>query len=120
MNRFETGNNKLQIGVLGAALLLLLVLPPLTPHIYLWKLGRIPLSSMQMLYAVLSTELVVATYIWGVGFWSRFEPRGPATGGEGQQMGGAAQVPQPGTIPPVQKSLVAPGQPPVGPLQGGR
>ena len=102
VNRFETGNNRLQIGVLGAGLLLLLVLPPLTPYIYLWKMGRIPLSPMQMLYALLSTELVVATYIWGVGFWSRFEPRSTVAGAEGQQTGGAA-----------------PAQPAGGPTQGG-
>lgn len=120
MNRFETGNNKLQIGVLVTALLLLLVLPPLTPYIYVWKLGKIPLSPMQMLYGILSIELVVATYIWGVGFWSRFEPRGAVAGAEGQPAGGAAQAPQSGTILPVQKNAAAPAQPPVQPPQGGR
>ena len=119
MNRFETGHNKLQLGVLVAALLLLLALPPLTPHISIWKLGKIPLSPMQMLYAVLSTELVLATYIWGVGFWSRFEPRGTVAGAEGQQAGGPAPAPQAGTLPAVQKSGAAPAQPAGGPPQGG-
>jgi hypothetical protein len=55
------------------AIVLLFVLPGLSG----WTIpgmGKITLSWMQLFYGVLSLELALAVYTWGVGNWSRFEP----------------------------------------------
>jgi hypothetical protein len=100
VNKFETARFRLKIGFAGVALVLLLGLPPLTPYIWIWKIGRIPLSPMQMFYAVLSSELVLAVYIWGVGSWSRFEPPQTSSGSLTQQRSSPAQALQPPGPPP--------------------
>jgi hypothetical protein len=95
VNKFETARNKLKIGFAATALVLLLGVPPLTPYIWIWRLGRIPLSPMQMFYAVLSIEIVLAVYIWGVGNWSRFEPPHTPSASEDQELNRPTGTPQP-------------------------
>ena len=48
---------------------------------WLWPLIKKPewiasfsLSPLQVLYAIISLEVSVAVYVWGVGSWSRYEP----------------------------------------------
>ena len=48
---------------------------------WLWPLIKKPewiasfsLSPLQVLYAIISLEVTVAVYVWGVGSWSRYEP----------------------------------------------
>jgi hypothetical protein len=71
--KFEVKRFGLQITFVVVAILLLVALPLLTPHIPFWNVAKI-LSPLQMLYAVLSSEIALAVYMWGVGNWSRFEP----------------------------------------------
>ena len=55
------------------AFVLLFVLPGLSG----WTIPgmvKITFSWMQLFYGVLSVELTLAVYTWGVGNWSRFEP----------------------------------------------
>lgn len=59
------------------AVVLLFVLPSLSGCSIPW-IGKITFSWMQLFYGVLSLELALAVYTWGVGNWSRFEPRQPA------------------------------------------
>jgi hypothetical protein len=100
--------------ILLVAALFLFVLPPITPYINVPKLGKIPLSGLQMFYAVLSLEIVLVVYVFGVGVLSRVEPH-PISAGYPPQPGNApAPTPQPGPPPPAQKTT-----PPVTP-QGGR
>jgi hypothetical protein len=112
MKRFKI--TRMNVVILLVAALLLFVLPPLTPYIDLPMLGKIPLSGMQMFYAVLSLEIVLAVYIFGVGVLSRTQPQ-PISAGYPPQPGSIpAPTPQPGPTPPAQA-----GTPPVTP-QGGR
>jgi len=55
------------------AIVLLFVLPSLSECTIPW-MGKITFSWMQLFYGVLSLELALAVYTWGVGNWSRFEP----------------------------------------------
>jgi hypothetical protein len=104
---------KSNVVILLFAALFLFVLPPLTPYIDIPKLGKIGLSGMQMFYGVLSLEIVLAVYIFGVGVLSRSQPQ-PISAGYPPQPGSIpAPTPQPGPTPPAQKST-----PPVTP-QGG-
>src|SRR5580693_645501 len=80
---------KSNVVILLFAALFLFVLPPLTPYIDIPKLGKIGLSGMQMFYGVLSLEIVLAVYIFGVGVLSRSQPQ-PISAG---------YPPQPGSIP---------------------
>jgi hypothetical protein len=112
MKRFKI--TKLKAVILLVAALFLFVLPPLTPYIDIPRLGKIPLSGQQMFYAVLSLEIVLAVYVFGVGVLSRFEPQPVSAGYPPQPGSGPAPTPQPGVAPPVQT-----GTPPVTP-QGGR
>lgn len=91
MSPFETKRLRLKIAFVAVAIILLVLLPLLTPYISVWKVGKIPLSPMQMLYAVLSCECVLAVYLWGVGNWSRFEPPQNASGSAARQ---AVEPPQ--------------------------
>ncbi|OLE45908.1 MAG: hypothetical protein AUG46_11290 [Acidobacteria bacterium 13_1_20CM_3_58_11] len=105
MNKFETTRFRLKIGFAVAAVLLPFVLPFMAPFLGIYAGGKIPLSGIQVVYAVLSSEIALAVYLWGVGNWSRFEPPfspAPST----PQTGGAPQPPGP-----------APGAPPA--PQGG-
>jgi hypothetical protein len=112
MKRFKI--TKLNAVILVVAALFLFVVPPLTPYIDIPKLGKIPLSGMQMFYAVLSLEIVVAVYVFGVGVLSRTQPQ-PISAGYPPQLGSIpAPTPQPGPTPPAQA-----GTPPATP-QGGR
>lgn len=101
MQRFKL--TKWNAGILLVAALLLFVLPPLIPYIDIPLLGKIPLSGLQMFYAVLSLEIVLAVYVFGVGVLSRSEPQ-PISAG---------YPPQPSPTPAAQEST-----PPVTP-QGG-
>jgi|HubBroStandDraft_3_1064219.scaffolds.fasta_scaffold19676_2 hypothetical protein len=104
---------KSNVVILLFAALFLFVLPPLTPYIDIPKLGKIGLSGMQMFYGVLSLEIVLAVYIFGVGVLSRSQPQ-PISAGYPPQPGSIpAPTVQPGPTPPAQKST-----PPVTP-QGG-
>jgi hypothetical protein len=111
MKRFKI--TKLNAVLLVVAALFLFLLPPLTPYIDLPWLGKIPLTGLQMFYAMLSLEIVLAVYIFGVGVLSRFQPQEISSGYPPQPGSGSAQTPQPGPTPPVQKS-----NPPVTPLGG--
>ena len=81
------------------ALALLIGLPFLAPNINKihegWNLSR-----TQLLYVVLSSEIAVAVYVWGVGNWSRFEPPSSA----------AAPSNQANTDPSGQPTDAAPGK----------
>jgi len=99
---------KLNAVILLVAALFLFVLPPLTPYIDVPKLGKIPLSGMQMFYAVLSLEIVLAVYIFGVGVLSRTQPQ-PISAGYAPQAGSIpVATPQPGPTAPAQKLPVTP------------
>jgi hypothetical protein len=112
MNRLKM--TKLNAVILVVAALFLFVLPPLTRYIDLPWFGKIPLSGMQMFYAVLSLVIVLAVYIFGVGVLSRTQPQ-PISAGYPPQPGSIpAPTPQQCSSPPAQKST-----PPVTP-QGGR
>lgn len=100
MNKFETTRFRLKIGFAVAAVLLPVVLPCLAPYLGIHEGGKISLSRMQVLYAVLSVEIALAVYIWGVGNWSRFEPPPSASGSSAAAASGAAQPPGPGAAPP--------------------
>jgi hypothetical protein len=95
MQRFKL--TKWNAGILLVGALLLFVLPPLTPYIDIPMLGKIPLSGLQMFYAVLSLEIVLAVYVFGVGVLSRSEPQ-PISAG---------YPPQPGPTPPAQENTPA-------------
>lgn len=108
MNPFKTKRLKFKVLFVSVAGLLLVVLPLLTP--YAAKFGKIPLSPIQMLYAVLSLEIVLAIYTWGVGNWSRFEPPQNASGSPSRQVGNPPQVQRTPSTPPLQNSVVPPTQ----------
>jgi hypothetical protein len=74
MNKFETDRHRLKIVFVVGLILLPVVLPILAPSVGIREGGRISLSGLQVLYAVLSMEIVMTVYIWGVGNWSRYEP----------------------------------------------
>lgn len=96
MNKFETTRFRLKIGFVVAAVLLPFVLPFMAPFFGIYEGGRIPLSGIQVAYAVLSSEIALAVYIWGVGNWSRFEPPRFSPASSTPQTGGAPQPPGPG------------------------
>ena len=77
MNKFETNRLRLKIGFAVGAVLLPILLPLLAPLLGIHEGGKISLNGLQVLYAVLSAEIALAVYIWGVGNWSRFEPPQP-------------------------------------------
>jgi hypothetical protein len=120
VNRFKTTMFRLKMAI-GVALLVLIALPPLTPYIYIWGLGKIPLSPLQMIYVILSVEIVLAVYAWGVGDWSRFEPPQTSSVSAVQETNSPAQPPGPSPTPPVPQNVAPPSQPPGTPpaLQGG-
>jgi hypothetical protein len=103
VNPFEIKRLRLKIVFAAVAILLLVALPPVTPHLSIWKVGKIPLSPFQMLYLVLSSEIVLAVYLWGVGNWSRFEPPQIPTGSPAPKLGGPVQPPPTVDTPPVQE-----------------
>lgn len=74
MDKFETERLRLKLGFAVFAILLPVVLPVLAPSVGIHEGGRIPFDRLQVLYAVLSVELAMAVYMWGVGNWSRYEP----------------------------------------------
>lgn len=99
MNTFETRRLWLKIAFAVVAILLPIVLPFLAPHFGIREGARISLNGLQVLYAVLSTELALAVYMWGVGNWSRFEPPHISQSASAVQTGGPAQTPKPGPTP---------------------
>jgi hypothetical protein len=103
VNKFKTTMFRLKMAM-GVAVFALIVLPPLTPYIRIWRLGRIPLSPLQMIYVILSLEIVLAVYAWGVGDWSRFEP--PQT----PSVSAAQEASSP--TPPVPQNVAPTAQPP--------
>jgi hypothetical protein len=100
VNTFESTRLGLKIGFAVAAVLLPIVLPFLAPHIGIREGGNIPLSGLQVLYAVLSVELAVAVYVWGVGNWSRFEPPRISPATPAVPTSGPAQTARLGPTPP--------------------
>jgi len=97
---FETSRLRLKIGFAVAAVLLPIVLPFLAPLLGIREGGKISMNGIQVLYAVLSSEITLAVYMWGVGNWSRFEP---------PQITSGSSTPQTGSpTPPAQ----GPGAPP--------
>jgi hypothetical protein len=111
VNKFKTTMFRLKMTI-GVAVLALIALPPLTPHIYIWRLGRIPLSPLQMIYVILSLEIVLAVYAWGVGNWSRFEPPQTSSVSAAQETNSPAQPPGPVPTPPVPQNMAPRAQPP--------
>ncbi len=97
MNKFETQRFLLKLGFAVAALLLPIVMPFVAPRIGIREGGRISLSGMQVVYAVLSAELALAVYLWGVGNWSRFEPPQLTPGASTTPASGQGQPPS--TLP---------------------
>lgn len=91
MDPFAIKRSTWKIVFVAVAAIILVALPPLTPYIPVWRVGKIPLSPLQIFYAVLSSEIVLAVYMWGVGNWSRFEPPQNASGSAARQ---AVQPPQ--------------------------
>src|SRR5260370_14033857 len=61
-----------------AAILLPIVLVWVAPCLGIREGGKISLSSMQLLYGLVSAEIAAAVYMWGVGNWSRVEPPRPS------------------------------------------
>ena len=110
MSPFETKRLRLKIAFVAVAIILLVTLPPLTPYISIWKLGKIPLSPMQMLYAVLSCECALTVYIWGVGNWSRFEPPHSAPSPSAPPTGAPPQTQPTGGTKPIQGNVPLTGQ----------
>jgi len=121
VNKFETKRLLLKIEFAVAAVLLPIVLPLLAPSLGIHEGGRISLGGTQVVYAVLSVELALAVYIWGVGNWSRFEPP-QLPSGSSTTSSGPAQTPKPGPAPPASLSIGPTGQRPGTPAapQGGR
>src|SRR5260370_15679395 len=120
--KFETKRLWLKIGFVVAAVLLPIVLPLLAPSLGIHEGGRISLSGTQVVYAVLSAELALAVYIWGVGNWSRFEPPQLPPRSSTTPASGPAHTPKPGPASPtsinIGPSWHLPGTPPAPP--GGR
>jgi hypothetical protein len=50
------------------------VLVALAPYLHIKEDGWLQLTRMQLGYALVSIELAVVVYMYGVGSWSRFEP----------------------------------------------
>src|SRR5260370_23655117 len=63
-----------------AAILLPIVLVWVAPCLGIREGGKISLSSMQLLYGLVSAEIAAAVYMWGGGNLSRFEPPPPSFG----------------------------------------
>jgi hypothetical protein len=111
VNKFKTTMFRLKMAI-GVAVLALIALPPLTPYLSIWRLGRIPLSPLQMIYVILSLEIVLAVYAWGVGDWSRFEPPQSSSVSAAQEASNPAQPPGPDPTPPGPQNVSPPAQPP--------
>jgi len=120
VGKFQLSRSRLKIGFGVLALVLLVGLPLLAPTIGIGG-GQIVSSRTQVLYAVLSFEIVLAVYIWGVGNWSRFEPPPTPSGSTTPQTSNPAQGQQRGTAGPAQKGVPPAAQPPGTPprQQGG-
>jgi hypothetical protein len=99
VNKFESNRLRLKIGFVVFAILLPIVLPSLAPVFGIHEGGRISLSGLQVLYAVLSVEIATVVYIWGVGKWSRYEPPLISSSSTAQESG-VAQTPVSGSTSP--------------------
>jgi hypothetical protein len=66
--------HRLQIAFVVAAMLFPILLGILAPTLGIEEGGKVSLTRMQLVYAVVSLEIAIAVYLWGVGNWSRFEP----------------------------------------------
>ena len=86
MNKFETSRARLKKEFWVALILLPIALPLLAPYAEIRVDGRISLSGLQVLYALVSVEIALNVYIWGMGNWSRFEPPQGATGNSALQV----------------------------------
>jgi hypothetical protein len=67
VNKFQTKPLWLKIVITLAAILLPIALVWVAPCLEIREGGKISLSRMQLLYGVLSSEIAVAVYMWGVG-----------------------------------------------------
>jgi hypothetical protein len=128
VNKFQAKPFWLRTVLVFAAILLPIVVVWVAPCLGIREGGKISLSSMQLLYGLVSSEIAAAVYMWGVGNWSRFEPPPPSSEIPTPQASGLAPVqvpPQPARVnvaPPAQAN-VAPAVPPPGTLpstQGGQ
>ncbi len=121
MNKFETERLWFKIGFVVGAVILPIVLPLLAPCLGIREDAKISLSGTQVVYAVLSCEIALAIYMWGVGNWSRFEPPKISSASSTSQAGDPTQTSPPKPTPPAQQSAGAPGQTPSTPPapQGG-
>lgn len=74
MGKFQEKPAWKQVTIVAAFLLLPVLLSLLGPSFGVEVGGKLSMSRLQSLYAVVSTELAFAVYMWGVGKWSRFHP----------------------------------------------
>lgn len=72
--KFENENKKRLVLSSIAAILFFIAAVGLAPCLGIEEGGKISLSRMQLAYGLLSVLLAAALYVWGVGYWSRFEP----------------------------------------------
>ena len=127
MNKFQAKPLWLRTALVLAAILLPIVLVWVAPCLGIREGGKISLSSMQLLYGLVSAEIAAAVYMWGVGTWSRFEPPRPSFDTPTPQPSGQAPAqvpPQPVqvnvalpanvTVAPPAQASVAPAVPPPG------
>jgi hypothetical protein len=101
------------------AFVLLFVLPSLS-GCSIRGVGKITFSWMQIFYGLLSLELALAVYVWGVGNWSRFEPPEPSSASSIPATSDPSKAPAPGQ--PIQPNTEQAAQPAGAPpaAQGGR
>ena len=75
MDAFKISRRSLKVMFGIAAIFLAVTLPLVWPLLRKFKwIAGIDASPMQVLYTVLTLDISVAVYIWGVGNWSRYEP----------------------------------------------
>jgi hypothetical protein len=120
MGKIDWNSRPMQIAVSLLAIVLLFVLPFFT-GCTIPMVGKITFSWLQLFYGVLSLDLAVAVYVWGVGNWSRFEPPPILDSSLTPQSNEPAQGPPPKPVTPVQLNAAPQGQPPGAPPapQGG-
>lgn len=75
MDVSKISRRNLKITFSIAAIFLVVTLPLLWPLLSKCKwIARIDATPLQVLYTILSLDIILAIYMWGVGNWSRYEP----------------------------------------------
>jgi hypothetical protein len=104
VNKFEIKRFRLKIGFAVAAILIPIVLL----YLGIRAGGKISLRGIQVAYAVLSSEIALAVYMWGVGNWSRFEPPQSSSGFPTTSASDPSQQPLKDPTPAVQINVAPP------------